>query len=67
MPYLKNSSCALNFKTIYLQKSPRNILKPLISQTVEVQGTINFLFLEDLGPGASFFILKDLSIGAIII
>ena len=47
---------------IYLQKSLRNVLKRSISQTIEAQGVI-FIF-GGPGPGASFFILKELHIGS---
>ena len=47
---------------IYLRKNLRNVLKRSISQTIEAQGII-FIF-GGPGPGASFFILKELRIGS---
>ena len=41
-PGLSENQATPSFKTIYLRKSPRNGLKPSISQTIEVQGVMFF-------------------------
>ena len=62
MLYLKKFRICTMVQHDLPSKSLRNILKRSISQTIEAQGVI-FIF-GGPGPGASFFILKELRIGS---